>query len=306
MNRIHEGMGWIRRLARAYTFNVPLKKGCYRIADAAIGIGGELPKRAVVKTTDGCEIVLDPSDTGYRYSYFLGEYEPAVSRCIRNAVEPGDVCLDIGANAGWFTIMLMKLAGPAGEVHSFEPVPGTHEVLLENIDRNKSFGRAKANRVALGRKKGEVELVLEDGLPDGHASVDFGGEEEGLRVSAERDTLDAYLGDNEIEHVDFLKMDIEGSELDTLKGAGLLFDQVKKPIMVIEMALATSKRFGYEPNDLISFISDQAPYRFFEIAENRGTVEEFELFRVGSVGANVLCVPANAPAAKFRSLGIRE
>ena len=305
MSRMQESMGWLRSLARAYTFNTPFKKGCYRIADAAISHGGELPERVLVRTTDGCEIILDPSDSGYRYTYFLGEYEPAVSRCIRNVVKAGDVCLDIGANAGWFTIMLMKLSGPRGAVHAFEPVPATYEMLLENITTNKGLGNAKANCLALGSEIGKVEMILEDGLPDGHASVEFSDEAEGARFSVKQDTLDTYLSDNNIERVDFLKMDIEGSELEMLKGSGLLFSGVTKPVMVVEMALATSKRFGYEPNDLISFINEQAPYRFFEIAENRAAVLEFNRFPEGSVGANVLCVPADAPADKFDSLGIR-
>lgn len=286
-------MGLLRSLTRLYTFYTPIKRGSYRLAEASLRFGGDLPERLMIDTADGCKMILNPADHGYKFTYFLGEYEPAVTHCIRGSVRPGDVCLDIGANAGWFTTLLMKLAGKSGSVHSFEPVPATFERLCENIELNKELGTCIANDFALGDKIGEIEMVLESGVPDGHASVSTSQEEivrSGVAVAGVK-TLDSYLSENAVGSVDFLKADIEGSELSMLKGASKLFQQEIPPVMEIEMALATSKRFGYIPNDLIVFINKRRPFDFYEISEHGRRLVKIEGFDDDSIGANVLCIP---------------
>jgi len=298
-------MGLVRSLTRLYTFYSPVKRGSYRLAAASLKVGGDLPDRLLIDTADGCRMVVDPSDEGYKFTYFLGEYEPAVTFCIKRSVRPGDICLDIGANAGWFTTLFMKLSGKKGEVHSFEPVPNTFNKLEENILLNTGLGNAFANRIALGDKSGEIEMVLEEGDPDGHASVATDTVAGPDGVKAQIVTLDSYLVEKGISHVDFVKADIEGSELSMLRGASRLFEQEIPPILEIEMALATSKRFGYRPDDLISFISSRGEYEFYEISEQGKRLKKIEGFDQKSIGANVLCVPEKTAIERKTLLGVR-
>jgi hypothetical protein len=60
---------------------------------------------------------------------------------------------------------------------------------------------------------------------------------------------------------------------------------------MMEMALNTSKGFGYLPGDLIEFIKSQADYKFFIINEFDGSLTEIAGFAAGDIGANVLCIP---------------
>lgn len=284
-------MGLLHKIARLYTFNSPIRKGSYRIAQASLQFGGPLPDTLEIRTADGRSVVINPGDSGYQFAYFLGEYEPAITRVMTACVEPGDTVLDIGANIGWFTTLLMGLSGPEGKVYAFEPMPEAFESLETNIKLNKSLGAVKAELLALGDDSGQVQMTIGEGLPAGHAAVVAEGEESESSTPVEMTTLDKYLKESGCAHVDFLKADIEGSELFMLRGATCLFDQEVPPTMIIEMALDTTRKFGYSPDEIIDFISSKSEYFFFAISEKGEILTEIEGFEPGSKGANVLCLP---------------
>ncbi len=89
----------------------------------------------------------------------------------------------------------------------------------------------------------------------------------------------------------FAKVDIEGAELMMLNGAKSLFSQPSPPIFEIEMALNTSKGFGYLPNDILEFINSQRDYEYFAIDEVSGSLNKLTSFDPEEIGANVLCFP---------------
>jgi FkbM family methyltransferase len=220
-------------------------------------------------------------------------------------VSEGDVCLDLGANLGWFTTLLQGIVGPTGFVHAFEPVPATFDRLKRNILLNDRFGNVRANRVALGESVGEIKMIVDASEPDGHASVAFDNcVVSGTSVKADLSTLDIYLEENESREIAFLKADIEGSELPMLKGGLRLFEQEHAPIMEIEMARNTSLRFGYEPNDLISFINARRSYEYYRIDEFERSLIRFEEFGKEDIGANVLCIPLELPLEPRKRIGI--
>lgn len=298
-------VGIINKLVRSYTFNTPIRKGGYRLADLSLRLGGELPPEIIAKTQDGRKLWVNPEDLGYRYLYFFGEYESAISHFVTRSVSEGDVCLDLGANLGWFTTLLQGIVGSTGFVHAFEPVPMTFDRLKRNILLNNNSQNVKANRIALGESVGEIEMIVDASEPDGHASVAFNkGDFSGSAVKAELSTLDIYLKQNESREIAFLKADIEGSELPMLKGGLRLFEQEHAPIMEIEMARNTSLRFGYEPNDLISFINARRSYEYYRIDEFKRSLIRFEEFGKDDIGANVLCIPQELPLERRQRIGI--
>ncbi|MGE3467217.1 MAG: FkbM family methyltransferase, partial [Pyrinomonadaceae bacterium] len=100
-----------------------------------------------------------------------------------------------------------------------------------------------------------------------------------------------YLRSKGVLKVDMIKVDIEGGELAFLKGAAGLLSGPDAPLILMEMALNTTKVFGYLPNDLMRFLESCNPYRFYRIDEVSRRLFPIREFRPDDIGANVLCVP---------------
>ncbi|MGB5014755.1 MAG: FkbM family methyltransferase [Pyrinomonadaceae bacterium] len=290
---------FVHRLFRSYIFNTPINKGKYRLSDLALRISPCGAGRLLVETRDGRNLTINTENASYRFIYFTGQYEQAITEIFSAIVCPEDVCLDIGANIGWYTTVFQQLVGESGEVHAFEPVPQMFEDLKKNVEMNEPPKNVILNNLALGDVEKEIEMHIFDGLPDGHASMATFGGRGYVSVPAKMITLNSYLENNNIDNVRFVKMDVEGAELMMLKGASRLFEQEKLPVMEIEMALATTSGFNYLPNDLIEYIRGHGSYDFFEIDESRFTLRKIDGFQSDDIGANVLCLPRDFDSGRL-------
>jgi FkbM family methyltransferase len=290
---VPSGIPYLARLIRFYTFHTPLRKGRHRLANQALARWRDQPAALEIQTQAGDRLVVDPRSTMWRYAYFHGEYEPALSRLVTRVVRSGDVCLDIGANVGWYTVLLRRLVGPSGAVHAFEPNPPVFERLVENLAMASRPPNVRLHALGLGPEALSATLHVFEGIADGHASLSDQGRDRFSTVSCPVCRLDDVLRAEGLDRVSFVKMDVEGAELGVLQGAGLLFAQATPPVWLIEMARDTTVPFGYEPGTLIDFLRSSAAYLFFSIDEVAGQLNEIESFPPGDPGANVLCVPAS-------------
>ncbi len=282
------------RLVRLYTFNTPIKKGKYRLYQAALRICTEPHRSLSVRIHDGRRFLVDLTSKMQEGVFFIGEFETVLTEIMSRLISPGDTCIDVGANFGWYTSLMALHAGPDGEVHSFEPIPATFEKLNETHRQMGSPANVHLNNFALGDKPGTVEVHVFDSLGTGYASMSGKEGVESSVVECSIETLDSYLDGHSIARIDMVKVDIEGAELLFLKGASQLFSQRVPPIMMVEMAIATTTNFGYHPNDLLDLIASQADYQFYAVDEWNGTVRRFERFAADEIGANVFCVPTSA------------
>jgi FkbM family methyltransferase len=148
--------------------------------------------------------------------------EESVLRRIGGLSESGElVIFDVGANHGQFLQMSAKaLAGRPCQMHCFEPSKAAYALLSRRAEGLKNV---ILNNVGLGRETGD-RLLFADKLGSGLASLTkrrldhFGiGFSESETVSIE--TLDNYCAFRGIDHIDLLKIDVEGHELDVLAGA---------------------------------------------------------------------------------------
>ena len=184
---------------------------------------------------------------------FHGNYELNETRLITKLIEPGWTVLDIGANFGWFSIHLSQLVGLNGKVLSFEPVPETYKELNENKDLNSS-NNIKTYNIALGKSNGIVSFgipEIDGGLA---ASSQFLNCKKNIQVTMHQ--LDDIIEDQNIKHVDFIKADIEGGELNMLYGAEKLLERFRPDIM-IEIVDIHCHRFGYSPLDVYQFLTNK-------------------------------------------------
>ncbi len=304
--RTKAGLGLVR-LVKLHNDISPIRKGKLALGSAALRLAQTCPPERVVKTFDGRRLYADLAESGMYFSvYFAGEFEPAVTRVISSVVQPGDVCLDIGANFGWYTTLLNSLAGLRGTVHAFEPVPGIFATLKRNIELAGSPTNVRLNNVALGDQAGTAVMHIFAGLPNGHTSLSAQGREDFTTVESPMLVLDSYLAEQNVGPVNFIKMDVEGAELLCLRGAHSLFRQPVPPIWMIEMAEATTRGFGYLPNELIEFMRSEANYEFYAVDEYSRDVFPISGFADDDIGANVLCVPAGQYRERLARVPRRE
>lgn len=290
---------WLK-LVRAYTINTPINRGRYRVLLAAMRPCRELPLSVVSKLPDGRRFAYKLGKRLNETVFFLGEYEKAVTETMRRLIRPGDICLDVGANSGWYTT-LFSAAG--AEVHSFEPMPLTFVDLQKNVELNGGSNDVHLNNFALGDSVGEVRFNSFLGLSSGYASMSDLGRDDAVPVKCRIDTVSNYVDSILVGRpVTLVKVDIEGAEMSFLKGADRLFEQTCPPILQIEMALELTRNFDYHPNDLIRYISGKGDFHFFAVDEVAGTLHEIDGFRREQIGANVFCVPKQGRNDRLASI----
>jgi FkbM family methyltransferase len=192
---------------------------------------------------------------------------------------------------GWYTVLLLRLVGPSGAVHAFEPNPPVFARLVENVALAGAPPNVRLHPLGLGPETRTADLHVFEGIPDGHASLSDQSRDGFSVVSCPVRRLDEVIREEGLDHVSFVKIDVEGAELGVLEGAGRLFSQPAPPVWLIEMARETSRTFGYGPGALVEFLRAAGAYRFFAVDEVVGRLIEIQGFSPGDLGANVLCVP---------------
>jgi FkbM family methyltransferase len=175
---------------------------------------------------------IDPANAIERK--MLCGYEPSVLRAVERFVAPGSHCIDVGANVGPVTLALARQVGASGRVLAIEPGPPYVARLRRNLQANP---RLKDRVVILqaGISDTEGSLVWRpDPLHPFNAGL---SQVHGTAVPGEVDVpvtmLDAVVAQQNWEGVDFIKIDVEGMELEVLRGArGTL--ELLRPVVLFE------------------------------------------------------------------------
>ncbi len=156
-----------------------------------------------------------------------GEYCEGESIVFRQIVGPGHIVVEVGANIGAHTVHLAKLAGPGGAVHAFEPQRIIFQLLCANIALN-DLHNVYAHQAAAGRAAGLLKtLPLDYGAVNNFGGLSLIGVEIGESVPVI--TLDSH----ELPSLRFLKIDVEGMEIDVLLGAQRTIAQ-HRPFLYVE------------------------------------------------------------------------
>ena len=263
-----------------------------------------VPRRSIVRSTQGWPLDVTYSRNVNDGVFFFGEYEPGLSAIIKDLVEPGDTCFDIGANFGWYTMLFSHLCGKNGAVHSFEPVPGALRQLRANVELLGDDPNVTVNGLALGDQEGEITINTFEDLGLGYSSISDLGRDDAKPVTCRMTTLDQYFQENEIKNFSFLKADIEGAELMLFKGAEAVFRE-RPPLMMIEISASLTACFDYSPNDLLDQISNMADYRFYTADEVSGSMMHFERFSPDDAGGYVFCLPVKGFENRVKRLSSR-
>jgi FkbM family methyltransferase len=141
---------------------------------------------------------------------WLGSYEHDKQRQFQKAIRTEDVVYDVGANAGFYSLLASVLIGGKGHVYAFEPLPGNARDLRKHLEINR-VKNCTVIEAAVSSSDGEASFDPSSDPSEAHLSTAGS-----IRVRTV--ALDTLESRNEIRPPDFMKIDIEGAEYDCLLG----------------------------------------------------------------------------------------
>lgn len=195
-----------------------VRAGAYKLGEA-------LGDRVLIgRTPGGSPMALSMRDHHHRAIYFLGEHEPEITALFRRLLRPGATVFDVGANAGYFSVLSRELGASA--VHAFEPNPRIRALLTRSAQLRP--GTITIVAAACGEHEGTASLQLSDPANTGMTSLTTNGA--GIEVKLIK--LDAYA-QRTGARPDLIKIDVEGHEHAVLAGASALLRDCG-PVVIAE------------------------------------------------------------------------
>lgn len=192
--------------------------------------------------------------------YLQGGFEPATLREYEKLVRPGDTVFDIGANIGAHTLPLAHIVGPSGYVAAFEPT----DYAFAKLKRNISLNLALTSRIT------PIQALLmsqsNDQMPEAiPSSWSLRAPDPSEKIhpihkgtyhslgNAVPLRLDDWVESNNISRVDFLKIDVDGFEIDVLGGALNTLNYFR-PMIMMEFAPYVFEERGKNFGELIDLL----------------------------------------------------
>jgi FkbM family methyltransferase len=206
------------------------------------------PAPSIVRLRSGALMRTTHVDHLQLLLYYLGSFEPHCIDAMREHVKPGDTILDVGANIGLFTIEGAKAVGPSGSVIAIEAAP-SHANSVRESARLNQMANVEVVAVAVGDSDGEATLTLPRDTNFGMFTLGKVDGDESFKVPVRR--IDDIVAGRKI--VDFIKMDIEGSEYRALLGAKETLKS-RPPILIElnEVALKGCGSSSFQVKQLLS------------------------------------------------------
>lgn len=140
-----------------------------------------------------------------------GRYEVEKTEAIARTVREGDIVFDIGAHVGYFTVLMSQRAGSAGKVFAFEPRRINNAFLRRHIKMNRC-DNVEVFDTCVGRQNGTARLETRIGSGTGYVSPTG-------NVEVQMVSIDEMVAQGRLPAPTFLKIDVEGGEVDVLEGA---------------------------------------------------------------------------------------
>ncbi len=238
----------------------------------AVYIGND---RVLLWTRSGFKMFVDSRDVSIAPHLILeGVYEEHTDAVLRRIVKPGMHVVEIGANAGLFTLLMARRVGPQGSVHAFECDPVLARIARDNLEVNGLGTIGTIDERAVSKAGGRLEfraaLRHRGGgtLVPGLQQIPELNESERETIVVQAVTLDNFAASYD-RKIDFLKIDAEGAEADIIRGGQSIFGDPAYPITIMmEFAPAFMRKAGMDPALQLQELAN-AGFRFSRVDERR-------------------------------------
>jgi len=184
---------------------------------------------------NGYNMSLIPNDKGISLELLLFKtHEPLTTKLTTKELRNGMVCVDIGSNIGYYALLESKIVGKNGKVFCIEPSPKNFNYLNNNLKLQNS-SNTETFEMAIGNQDGTTKLTV--GNKSNHAKVI--SEDETIPndldvISVPIKKLDTFVQEQNISKIDFVRMDVEGFELNVIEGMKYVLRKLR-PMIQIEV-----------------------------------------------------------------------
>jgi FkbM family methyltransferase len=204
-----------------------------------------------------------------REVFFTGSYEPPETMLIRRLVAPMGTFVDVGANWGYFSLIMAEHVGSMGRVVAIEADPRIHAILERNFSLN-DLPQVRAIHAAAVAESGLLSLVgFDEESSDNWGTSRIAGGSGPASVSFEvpARSLDDVLDESGLDTVDLVKMDIEGAEFLALAGMSAGLRRGRYHRILLELHPAALAEYGTNPGAIIEGLLEMG-YRGWVIAHS--------------------------------------
>ena len=199
----------------------------------------------------GAIVCTNPDDPVVSLALAMKLYEVEETSYFRQNFTKGMTFVDVGANIGLFTSLAIRQG--ASKILAIEPHSESFGFLKTTIDKNNPLMSVSAEKVALGSQGGEGRLYLNP-FNKGDNRMNYSKELiEGERVEIK--TLDSICAQYGINSIDFLKIDVQGSELGILQGAVGVLGNSRRCIIMTEVWPSGMEKAGYSSEIFSDFLT---------------------------------------------------
>ena len=198
----------------------------------------------------GSKMFLDPGDS--LDLSINGVYGELDTKIIREEIHEGDIVIDVGANIGYYTLIFAQLVGSSGKVFAFEPESKNFEILKKNIEIN-NYPNIVAEQKIVSDKSGIVKLFIAEHGIVGHRINQQKSSQKFIEV--ESIILDNYIKKLNLDNkINFIKIDVEGSEPKVLEGAKEIMQKSNQLKIFTEFNREAVEEYGIEPKEMIDLL----------------------------------------------------
>jgi FkbM family methyltransferase len=214
--------------------------------------------KGLPKTVNGVRVKLPAK----YIRYFPSDYEHENFAFLKSCCGDGATILDIGAHIGLFSAIAAKIAGEYGKIFAFEPAPNTVPVLHQTIRINELGHLVSPVNQAMGKDVGKTTFFISDTEADNSNSLVSYKEDRKLNgVEVDVNTIDNFVSTKHLTKVDFIKIDVEGAEYDTLRGGIEVFKKFR-PSFILAIHPEPIEKKGDKPEDIYDLLV-QLKYNIF-------------------------------------------
>ena len=191
----------------------------------------------------------------------IGTWERRYMELFCSKIKEGDVVVDVGAYIGIFSLLASERVGDKGCVYAFEPVPRSYERLMRNLEINK-VKNVKAYNLGLSDRNESLPVYIPKEIPAEASLCQSSATEFSKGTNMQKEVIkvslkpfDQFSEEEGLNHVDVVKIDVEGAELKVLKGMKkvLKSDNLK---LFVEISPQLIELMGGTVQELIKLLSD--------------------------------------------------